>query len=239
VSPPPVSVIRRGPERARTAPWRGDPDTVLLTPLPEAGLLSGDFVRYCLETLAGQGFHRVVTAALSPLEQAGFLAAGFGVEEDLRLLGLELTADLPVVPPGVRLTGVSRRHHRQVLAVDRAAFAEFWRFDELALSDALRATPRVRFRAAAPRWRAVRGYAICGLAARRGYVQRLAVHPDEQGRGTGRRLLLDGLGWLFRQGATRALVNTQTTNDTALSLYGAVGFRDEPVGLSVLSAGLA
>jgi GNAT superfamily N-acetyltransferase len=233
-----VSVIRQGQETARTAPWRSDGATALLTTLPEAPLLSVEFVRHCLEILSAEGFRRVITAALSPLEQAGFLAAGFTVEEELRLLGLDLAPSLPPVPPGVRLVGVGRNRRREVLHVDGAAFSEFWRFDDLALDDALRATPEVRFRAAAPRFARVQGYAICGRAGRRGYVQRLAVHPEDQGRGTGRRLLLDGLGWLAGLGVTRVFVNTQNTNCAALALYHAVGFREEPVGLAVLSSGL-
>lgn len=233
-----ISVIRRGREKARANPWRGDPSTAVITTLPEAPLLSVEFVRHCLEMLAEQGFRRVRTAALSPLEQAGFLVAGFEVEQELTLLGLDLGPALDV-PPGVRLVAVPRRRRREILEVDGAAFSEFWRFDDLALDDALRATPEVRFRAAWPRFSPIEGYAICGRAARRGYVQRLAVHPAAQGRGTGRRLLLDGLVWLAARGATRAFVNTQTTNDSALALYSAIGFREEPTGLSVLSAGLA
>lgn len=239
MSAAPVSVIRQGREKARTAPWRGDDRTALLTTLPEAPLLSVEFVRHCLETLAGQGFRRVVTAALSPLEQGGFLAAGFEVGEELQLLGLDLTEPPPPVPPGVRLVGVRGRRRREVLRVDAAAFSEFWRFDALALDDALLATPEVRFRAAAARFGPVQGYAICGRAGGRGYVQRLAVHPGGQGQGTGRRLLLDGLHWLAHHGVNRAFVNTQAGNRAALALYRAVGFQDEPVGLSVLSAGLA
>ena len=236
---PSVSVIRRGRERARAAPWRGDGAVALITVTPEAPFLSADFVRHCLDTLAHQGFSRVMTGALSPLEQAGFLAAGFGVEEHLRLLGLDLTGSLPAQPADPRLTRVTGRRRAEVLAVDRAAFPEFWRFDELALIDALEATPEVRFRAAARRGGPVTGYAICGRSGRRGYVQRLAVDPAAQGRGVGRRLLLDGLHWMAARGATRALVNTQTDNRAALALYNAVGFSEEPVGLSVLSTGLA
>lgn len=235
----PVFVLRRGREKARIAPWRGDGSVAFITTFPEAPLLSTEFVCYCLEVLVGKGFSRVVTAALSPLEQTGFLAAGFTVREELRLLGLDLPAAPAAVPPGVRLVGVRRRRRQQILRVDASAFSEFWRFDALALDDALRATPDVRFRAAAPRFGEAEGYAICGRAGRRGYVQRLAVHPRAQRRGTGRRLLLDGLAWLSRHGATRAFVNTQTSNRAALALYLDVGFREEPVGLSVLSAGLA
>lgn len=210
----------------------------LLTITPEAPFLSADFVRHCLSTLAEQGFSRVVTGALSPLEQAGFLAAGFGVEQKLRLLGLDLTLPLPPLPPRPRLSRVAARRYEAVLEADRAAFPEFWRFDHLALRDALQATPAVRFRMVGGRRGHVGGYAICGRSGRRGYVQRLAVHPDAQGQGVGRRLLLDGLHWMAGHGVGRALVNTQSGNRAALSLYSGVGFRDEPVGLSVLSAGL-
>jgi hypothetical protein len=41
-----------------------------------------------------------------------------------------------------------------------------------------------------------------------------------------------------RRGVRSAVVNTQLGNTVALSLYAAVGFRPEPNGLSVLSAGL-
>ena len=236
-----MSVIRRGRERVRTAPWRGDHSVALVSLLPETPFPSADLARQCRETLTDQGFSRVVTSALSPLEQAGFLAAGFAVEETLRLLGMDLRrSELERVPPGPRLSRVPDRRRPEVLAVDAAAFPEFWRFDEFALSDALAATPAVRFRRAAEPGPAAEtiGYAICGRAGRRGYVQRLAVRPDRQGRGTGRRLLLDGLHWLARRGVTRAVVNTQTTNRAALDLYQAIGFREEPMGLSVLAADL-
>ncbi len=235
---PQISEIRRGREGARTVAWRGDEAVALLTVSPDTPFLSADFVRHCLSNLAEQGFSRVVTGALSPLQQAGFLAAGFGVEERLRLLGLDLALPLPPLPRGPRLRRVRSGRRRSVLELDRAAFPDFWRFDELALRDALAATPAVRFRMAAARRATPGGYAICGRAGRRGYVQRLAVHPTMQGQGVGRRLLLDGLYWMAEHGVGRVLVNTQRGNDQALALYSAVGFRDEPVGLSVLSAGL-
>lgn len=237
MSPPGVSVIRRGRQSARVAPWRGDGSIALLTPCPDNPLLSADFVDHCLGVLSLSGYHGVVTGALTPLEQAGFLAAGFDVQEDLRLLGMDLSGEPVPVRPGPVLLPVPRWRRDAILAVDRAAFPDFWRFDGLALADAMRATPSVRLRAAG--LRRLAGYAICGLAGTRGYVQRLAVHPDSQHRGVGRRLLLDGLAWMARQGAERAYVNTQLTNHGALRLYVSVGFTEEPVGLSVLATGLS
>jgi ribosomal protein S18 acetylase RimI-like enzyme len=209
-----------------------------MMPSPETPFLSSEFVGYCLRELSGRGFSRVVTGALSPLEQAGFLAAGFDVEQHLSLLSIDISPGVPTVPPGLRLRRVRGRQFDEVLAVDREAFGPFWRLGRVGLDDALRATPAVRHRmAVAPRGR-VAGYAICGRSGQRGFVQRLAVHPEGQRQGTGRRLLIDGLRWMRKHGVARAVVNTQVGNTGALSLYRNVGFREEPVGLSVLSTGL-
>jgi ribosomal protein S18 acetylase RimI-like enzyme len=168
----------------------------------------------------------------------GFLAAGFGVEERLHLLGIELDRGLLPVPDGLRLARGGRQRMADALIVDGVCFSPFWRFDEDGLGEAIRATPRSRFRVALTENERVVGYAVCGRAGRRGYVQRLAVLPEQQGHGTGARLLLDGLHWLRRYGARRAVVNTQMGNEVALALYHRIGFRDEPVSLSVLSTGL-
>ncbi len=209
----------------------------MLMPIPDAPVPSAAFLRHCLETLARRGYHRVVTGALSPVEQAGFLAAGFDVEERLHLLGVDLHEGV-VVPPGPRLLRAGRTRRDAVLAIDRAAFDPFWQFDDNGLTDAVNATPHTRFRVAVDDGDVVLGYAICGRAGTRGFVQRLAVDPESHRQGTGRRLLLDGMRWMRRHGVRRAIVNTQIGNDPALNLYRAVGFTDEPTGLSVLSTGL-
>jgi ribosomal protein S18 acetylase RimI-like enzyme len=235
----PIDVIRWGGERVRTGPWRGDHEVAFLAPLPDAPPPSADFLRRCLSTLSERGFVRVVTAALSPLEQSGFLAAGFEIEERLHLLAIDVRV-LPPVPPGLRLRRLGWHQRAAVLDVDRSAFSPFWRFDEASLGDALQATPRTRFRGLPDPAddQQLAAYAICGRAGPRGFVQRLAVHPRSQHRGLGRGLLLDGLWWMRRRGVSRAVVNTQLGNAAALKLYQQIGFRREPTGLSVLSAGL-
>lgn len=243
MSAPSADVLRWGRERARTGRWRGETDVAYLTPLPTAPLPSPEFLRRCLDTLAARGFARVVTGALSPAEQAGFLAVGFDVAERLHLLGIDLTDVPPEIPDGLPLARGRRADRARVLAVDRAAFSPFWRFDETGLDDALDATPSTRWRVAVdgstlPPSRDVVGYIICGRAGSRGFVQRLAVDPYGQRRGTGRRLLLDGLAWMSRKGVRRAVVNTQVGNEPALALYLAVGFTQQPAGLSVLATGL-
>jgi hypothetical protein len=51
-------------------------------------------------------------------------------------------------------------------------------------------------------------------------------------------LVGDVLRWMRRHGAARALVNTQQTNEAALCLYLACGFRVLPEGLRVLARAL-
>ena len=234
-----TDVLRWGAERAKAGQWRGDRSVAYLNPVPDAPPPSEVFLRRCLATLRDQGFSRVVTGALSPPEQRGFLAAGFAVEQRLHLLSIELLAGLPFLPDGPPLHRATRRERPQVLAVDAAAFSAFWRFDGAGLRDALAATPHTRFRVAHDADGQVVGYAVCGRAGPRGFVQRLAVDPASQGQGIGRRLLLDGLYWMRRRRVQRAVVNTQVGNDVALQLYLKTGFREDPSGLSVLSAGLA
>jgi GNAT superfamily N-acetyltransferase len=238
----PLDILRSGREQARTGRWRGDHRVALLAPVPSAPLPSPDFIRYCLQELASRGFSQVVTGALNVSEQVGFLDAGFAVAERLHLLTRDLTTGLPPIPAGPRLYRAGARHLEPVTAVDRAAFAPFWQLDRQGLIDASRATPDTRWTVSGSgsRWvvGSVDGYAICGRAASRGFVQRLAVEPSCQGRGIGTRLLLDGLHWMRGHGVVVAAVNTQFGNETALRLYQRIGFVEEPTGLSVLVAGL-
>ena len=236
-----TSVIRIGREQVRTGPWRGDHRVAYLAPTAQQPAPSAEFIRRCLDLLAQRGFSRVVTGALSPLEQTGFLAAGFEVEERLHLLGHDLDALPESRPVAVELRRARRADRDDVLAVDHCAFPSFWQLDSNGLDEAVGATPRTRFRIAerhpsvnAP----LTGYAICGRAGTRGYVQRLAVHPELQRQGLGWALMVDGMEWLKRRGVQRAMVNTQVGNDVALALYERLGFKRESVGLSVLSTGL-
>ena len=124
-----TDVLRSGAERAKAGRWRGEQAVAYLNPVPDAPPPSEAFLRQCLVTLRDQGFSRVVTGALSPPEQRGFLAAGFAVEQRLHLLCIELHAGLPFLPDGPPLHRATRRDRPQVLAVDAAAFSPFWRFD--------------------------------------------------------------------------------------------------------------
>ena len=235
-----VDVIEWGPERARAGPWRGQDRVGSLAPIPGGPAPSADFVRRCLHTLIDRGFEEVVSAALSPAEQRGFLAAGFEVREHLLLLARDLDEALDDGDRAAawRLRRARRGDRAVVLAVDGLAFRPFWRLDGPGLDEAVAATPSTRFRVAVADGGDVIGYAVSGRAGRRGYVQRLAVHPDHQRGGLGRQLVLDGLRWMRRHGVDQAVVNTQPDNEPALGLYQSLGFRLQPGGLDVLACRL-
>ena len=222
-----------GADRLRVGPWRGDARIAYVAPAPDAPPPTAGAVRQCLEELAEAGYTEVVTGALAPGEQGAFAAAGFEVRERLHLLAHDLV-DLPEQPPAP-LRRSRRADRPAVLAVDGRAFPPFWRLDDSGLSDAIEATPVARFRVAVDAHEIV-GYAISGRSGRRGYLQRLAVDPRAQGRGLGRALVVDGLRWMRRRGVSRAVVNTQHSNESALALYERLGFRRQPAGLAVLAA---
>ena len=221
-----------GRERVRTGPWRGDGQTAYLAPVADAPPPSAAFLQRCLGELAGQGFTSVITAALAAPERHPFYALGFRDQEHLHLLMHDLRV-LPPVPPAAPLRRARRGERAAVLAVDSVTFSPFWHLDDLGLDQAVTATPTARFRVAVVDDEVV-GYAITGRADADGYLQRLAVHPSHQRGGLGRALALDGLHWLDRKGARRAVVNTQVGNDAAYRLYLRLGFRPQPSDLVVL-----
>lgn len=224
--------LQWGSDRLRLAPWRGDPTVAELAPLLAGRPVSASSLHRCLELVAIRGYRAVVTNALAPEEQHGYLEVGFRVQERLHLLTRSLDS-LPSLDRSVRLRRGRRRDYPAILAVDAAAFEPFWRFDQAGLIEARTATPsnRLRVTANGP----LVGFAVTGRAGTRGYLQRLAVHPEHHHHGIGTALVLDALHWLRRRGVQTAVVNTQEANEVALALYRYLGFTPQPDGLAVLS----
>jgi ribosomal protein S18 acetylase RimI-like enzyme len=235
-----ADLLRWGGDRLRVGSWRGDAHVAYIAPLPESGPASTDAVRHCTALLRERGYNEAVTAALAASEANAFLAAGFTVRERLHLLAHELVVidDPKSASPHVTMRRARRGDRAPALDVDARSFDPFWRLDPAGLDEAVDATPSSRFRVVdGPD--GVVGYAVSGRAGARGFLQRLAVDPAARGRGYGSALVLDGLRWMKRRGAARAMVNTQERNNDALRLYERLGFRLQPGGLAVLHTVLA
>jgi [ribosomal protein S18]-alanine N-acetyltransferase len=224
---------------ARVSAWRGHADIAQLVPVDGRTPSRAELDRG-LERLKKAGQVMVVTSALTTSDSLPYIDAGFVVKERLHLLEHVFGSATSIVehrsePP---LRRASRSDRPAVLSLDGLAFDESWSLSREDLSDALRATPSVRFRVGEAPGQGLTAYAITGRAGRRGYLQRLAVHPHARRRGWGRVLVADALRWLSRHDVNRALVNTQWQNDAALTLYESCGFRRLPVGLCVLQRSL-
>ena len=189
----------------------------------------------CISQVRALGFHSMITSALDTREAPAFLSAGFVEHDRLRVL----SHDLDGIPSRPRRQSAAklRRGRRQdraaCLSLDNEAFPPFWRMDEVGLTDARSATPASRFRVALDRDR-VSGYAVTGRAGQQGFLQRLAVDPSCWRSGIGTALTLDSLRWCARRGCRATFVNTQISNEAALSLYENLGFEATPNDMVVL-----
>lgn len=180
-----------------------------------------------------RGFRSVRTSALFAASAAPFLDEGFVVVDRLALLEADLTGR-PTRRPTRRPRTRRLRARDLALAaeIDRRAFGDGWSNDATSLDEIRTATPSHRSRVVGTD--PVVGFAISGRAGRTGYLQRLAVDPEHQGRGLGRALVVDSIGWMRRHAVARALVNTGVDNQAALRLYLSEGFVVRPDELTVL-----
>lgn len=250
---PPEMHVWNG-ERAQLGQWRDLEGVAVIAVRPGDLPPSPAFVHHCCGSLRDAGFRVVVTPALSPAEVDPYLQAGFHEREQLHVLTCDLQAPSRIGRGPHPPSGIEYRRSRPVdlpatLAVDHAAFDEFWCFDRDALLEACGATPQSRFRVAAAGTNPaladrgfaptdVVGYCITGRSRYQGFLQRLAVAPPAQGMGIGRELVWDAVRWLSRRRSRSCVVNTQESNERARVLYESCGFSIAPAGLYVLERDL-
>ena len=159
-------------------------------------------------------------------------AAGFVPHLELALMRRSLDASLPA--PDHLVIRDADADLEGLLEIDRAAFEPFWRFDYNALHEATQATSRSSLFVIKDGAEGFTGYAVVGYGHAISYLQRLAVHPDWQGHGMGRSLLRAAARGAKRTGSKALLLNTQSENSGATTLYESEGFVLLPESLAVL-----
>ena len=110
-----------------------------VTPLFPAQKLRKTKVLNSLNEVYKVGANKVFTSALRPREQQFFADLGFTLHEELFLLAhnFETPIDFPARP----LRKFRRSDWEELLKIDNSAFPQFWQFDNLALTEAISATP--------------------------------------------------------------------------------------------------
>ena len=242
----------------RMREWPHDPTTAFLTLQgahdAEVAMPNHRVISSWLDRIRDLGYAHVRTSAVSSVARRAFEAHGFTMSQELTLLAATSRDTDPLIARAATTNGaisidgwsltrlrVRRAEHRCVLHVDESAFGRQWSLDHAGLRDAFHATPRARIFTTRSRLidgNNIDGYVVAGATSSGqnniGFIQRLAVHAAVQQNGLGKLLLRRALQWLSTQGCGTVYVNTEQTNDVALSLYRNHGFRTLPHELSVL-----
>ncbi len=218
---------------AHLAAWPNDPEVLRVVLVDHRMIPTAEDVEGWITTARRRGARALRTGALFSAASDVFSAAGFAELDRLLLLRRPLPARTSASGRTRALRRLRPWQLDRAARLDQRAFGLLWGNDVASLEATRRATPTHRARVAFDRSELV-GLAICGRAGETGYVQRLAVDPAAQRRGIGRDLVLDGLSWMARRGATSVLVNTSTTNAPAIALYRGLGFQPEDERLAIL-----
>lgn len=129
----------------------------------------------------------------------------------------------PLPVEGARLSTLREKDLDQVVAIERASFANPWKLDHF------------RFEIHGNRWAinpvvrlgsAVLAYACVWVIEDELKINNIAVHPDHRGRGLGGWLLRRVLEDAREKGCTVARLEVRPSNRAALRLYHGHGFRE-------------
>lgn len=218
--------LRRGWAKAMARPWNDDFPGVQLRLVRG----SADFVTACSIELAAE-YGKVVSSPLPSNNQKLWIEAGYKPWLYLDLFSRDLH-ERTEAPSAPIVTGEAADWDAAI-AIDRLSFATTWRLGATGLAESKQATPRSSFLVTRVD-NSVAGFTIVGVSGSVSYLQRVAVHPDLQGRGLGRSLVRASLRWGQKHGASTMLLNTQPDNTAAASLYLSEGFVRLASGLDVL-----
>lgn len=155
----------------------------------------------------------------------GLLAAGFGLTEQVQFFRLErlhrLVIDRTQINASITLRPMTPPDLEAVAQLDAETFDPLWHFGAKELWSLLFSA---HLQVGCLDGQIV-GYSALSIGAREAHLARLAVHPQAQGRGVGRRLLIDCLDYSHSNGVATLALNTQMSNTRSQQLYRQFGFQ--------------
>ena len=229
--PNPIA-IPKGWARAHARPWtRTRPEAYLRLVRGSAHFL-GLATAQTLEL----GPPAVISPPLMPSSQQPWLAAGYRGYTSLQLLRKPIETESPSLIP---VTEVHHPDWARIIEIDGAAFGADWQAELPALNEAMKSAGTTAMLGISdPGGGAeLAGYAIVGVSAATGYLQRLAVTPALQRQGLGRSLTRSSVNWCRRRGARQVVLNTKPDNQAAQKMYISEGFQLLPDRLELLRYG--
>lgn len=108
-----------------------------------------------------------------------------------------------------------------LLQLEELCFEQLWRHDAASLTDIMATHP---YFVVAELNGQVIGYQFNALDGEYGYLVRIAVHPANNSRGIGTRLMAEAIRFFQSAHSTRIMLNTQAENTHAHRLYEWFGF---------------
>jgi ribosomal protein S18 acetylase RimI-like enzyme len=220
--------FRRGWASASARPWNDiEPDASLR--LVRGGQA---FLAACSERIIEYGVPSVLSPPLPIASMRTWERVGY--HEFLELALMRLSLETQPRSPDHLVVESDPDRLEELLAIDAAAFSSFWRFDLLGLREALDATGVSRVLIIRDSNGSPTGFAIVGFGSAISYLQRVAVHPDWQGKGMGRSLIRVAARKARDAGAKVMLLNTQVDNEAAMRLYESEGYVRLPEPLCLL-----
>ncbi len=169
-----------------------------------------------MHDLKEQGTATLVCLGAAPWLVPTLQRAGFNLVDRIVYLERPTAPTPPPQKPQAVLRPICGGDLAALLTLDSAAFDPLWRFDRGHFMELLVTTGHSTIAEKAER---PVGYAVSDVMGETGFIVRLAVHPDFQGRGVGSQLLADSLDYCRSAGAATVRLNTQESNVASHHLY--------------------
>lgn len=199
-----------------------------------------------------QAFSSLLQAALASLQEQEVptlyslafsdwfkdLLLGNGFQETDQVISLQLTspqAAFPVLPEGFTLHQTRRVDLPEVLALDQVSFTPEWRLSARTLEMIYQ---NQHYGTVMTDGSRVIAYQSSSANFQGMHLNRLAVHPEYQGRGLGAIILQDLIAQAQAWSTAALSVNTQRENHASRKLYARLGFQPSGKPVPVFELGV-